>query len=159
MTKTILLTRNHSAIVDASDYEWLNRWKWYAHVNARTGRISAQRAETIPPLERMNGRYQRTVHMHRLIMQCPENMEVDHINGNALDNRRENLRLASSSQNKRNRRSFNKHGLKGIAKAPDGRWRAVISLGTFDTKEEAARAYDKAARLIFGQYARANYED
>ncbi len=157
--KEIILTKGYSAMVDANDYEWLNQWKWYAHVNNRTGRISAERAETVPPSERIQGRYQRTIHMHRLIMQCPDGMEVDHRNGNALDNRRENLRLASSSQNKRNRRSFNQYGLKGITRTKNGRWRAFINLGTFDTKEDAARAYDNAARTIFGQYARTNYED
>lgn len=102
--------------------------------------------------------------MHRLILNAPENMEVDHINGNRLDNRRENLRLCNSSQNKCNRgpRKDNKSGYKGVSwhgqrqkwtvriKTPYGKY---LSLGLYDDKKEAAMAYNKASVEYHGEFA------
>jgi hypothetical protein len=89
-------------------------------------------------------------------------------NGNTLDNRRANLRLASPPQNAHNckvARTNNTTGFKGVSfDKPRGRWIAYIrvlgkryNLGRFNTAEEAAREYDRAARLAFGQFARINF--
>jgi hypothetical protein len=91
----------------------------------------------------------------------PEGM-VDHINGDKSDNRIENLRLADARSNARNsrKRKNNKSGKKGVLAAENGRWHAQIRadgqplyLGTFDTKEEAHRAYCDAAKKHFGEFA------
>ncbi len=114
--------------------------------------------------------------MHRVVMErvlqrtlaSARYEEVDHINGNKLDNRRSNLRLANRSTNQANRGAsyHNKSGLKGVCHAPHtkDRWRAQITvrghkmyLGTFTTPEEAARAYDQAAIQHFGEFARLNF--
>lgn len=106
----------------------------------------------------------RVALMHRLILNAPESLEVDHINGNRHDNRRENIRLCNSSQNKCNRgpRKDNKSGFKGVSwhkqndnwtvriKVPMGKY---LSLGSFDDKVLAAEAYNQAARELHGEFA------
>lgn len=90
------------------------------------------------------------------------NAEIDHINGIRTDNRIENLRIASRSDNCRNRRAALAGRLKGTTKRPRGRWKAQIcvdrkkiSLGTFNTAEQAHAAYCRAATQFFGEFARA----
>lgn len=109
----------------------------------------------------------RTLYLHREVMDSPLNLEVDHINRNKLDNRRENLRVATRQQNARNRRrqSNNRSGFKGVVVPAEGesKFRAVVKVegrykcvGYYDTKEEAAAAYDSAATQYYGEFARLN---
>jgi len=94
--REISLTQGLVAIVDAGDYVWLSKWKWFAKVGGCGGDAYAARSV------RINGKV-KTVRMHRLIMDAPDGMEVDHINGNTMDNRRCNLRIVSKSENLANR--------------------------------------------------------
>lgn len=129
-----------------------------------------------------DGRYvcyrigQKKFYIHRVIMKVNKGTQVDHVNGDKLDNRRSNLRIATQSQNNMNRSKVNnKHGYKGIyyygdyyrkktnLKTEVNHWRARIKLdgkyiylGSFDTKEEAALAYNEGARKYFGEYASLN---
>ncbi len=106
--------------------------------------------------------------MHRQIMKAPKGLEVDHINGNILDNRRENLRLATHSENNHNRSKYscNRSGLKGVFWYPRAnKFQASIRvhgellyLGLYKKAEDAARAYDEAAVLYHGQFAKPNFE-
>ena len=100
--------------------------------------------------------------MHRLVLLARHATLVDHINRDKLDNRRENLRYATQSQQNANKEKF--HGrsrFKGVHRRWDGRkWVAQIkvhnrrlSLGCFVDEEDAARAYNRAAREYFGEYA------
>ena len=110
-------------------------------------------------------RYRRrtTKHLHRLVMDPGEKMMVDHIDGNGLNNLRENLRVCTNSENQRNRRKHK--GLskfKGVKPTPWNTWEATIQkthIGTFPTEDQAARAYDEKAKELFGEYANLNFPD
>ena len=110
----------------------------------------------------------RRVYLHRFVMEVTSRIvEVDHINGNTLDNRKCNLRLCSHRENIRNAKLSvrNKHGAKGVTiRKRSGRFRADIVvngdqkfLGEFSNLEAAARAYDTAARKHFGEFAKTNF--
>ena len=108
----------------------------------------------------------RTVFMHRLILRPPPGREVDHRNGDPLDNRRANLRLATRSQNNANARKQDncKSIYKGVHPQGAG-WYAYIyqdlrkvHLGVYRTEEDAAHAYDAAAKELFGEFARPNFK-
>lgn len=99
-------------------------------------------------------------------MPVPKGMVTDHINGNKLDNRRENLRVCTQQENSRNRKiaKHNKCGFKGVI-WDDGRkkWRAqlrhggkTINAGRYETKELAAMAYNQRAATLFGIFAKLN---
>jgi len=103
--------------------------------------------------------------MHILITGYKIGRRVDHINGNGLDNRRSNLRIATSQQNNRNRKicNLNTSGFKGV-RLDRNKWRADIridgkrkNLGRFVNPEAAAAAYDEAARKYFGEFATLNF--
>lgn len=105
---------------------------------------------------------------HRFILNADKSMEVDHINGNPLDNRLENLRLVTSSQNKLNTKDRYKNSTtyRGVTKLKSGKFKATItvnyittSLGTFKTAEEAALAYNEAATTYHGEFAQLNKVD
>lgn len=105
--------------------------------------------------------------LHRFLLNARPDEQVDHINGNGLDNRRINLRLCSNEQNQYNRPvpSNNSSGYKGVSfHKHTKKWRATIGyegkhkhIGYFDSVEEAAKAYDSAAIELYGEFARLNF--
>jgi len=105
--------------------------------------------------------------MHQLILPCPRGVEVDHKDRNKLNNKRNNLRYASKSQQGQNRgpNRNSQSGIKGVWELPNGKWSSQITcnkkryvLGDFLTKEEAAQAYNEKALLLFGKFASVNKE-
>ena len=107
--------------------------------------------------------------MHRLILNAPKGLVVDHINGNGLDNRKANLRLCTPAQNACNvrPRPGETSKYKGVAFIKrERRWQVRISfrnkrkwIGYFDTEIDAARAYDQAARRLHKEFASLNFPD
>ena len=145
--------------------------KWYATYSPRLGSFYAVRNNK-HIYEIINGKSERvgrlpSIKMHRVILESLDNMVVDHRNHNTLDNRKENLRACTISKNCMNRqvRSDNKLGLKGVSwHKATSRYCASISangksvwLGLFDCKVEAAKAYDKKAIELHGEFAYVNY--
>lgn len=143
--------------------------------DGRFARVSAEDAERVAALRwhAAQGRYAGSgnhkdgsfVSMHRFILDCPPGLEPDHINGDPLDNRRGNLRCASRAENAMNRgpSAVNTSGFRGVyPRHVNGKWAAKLKrrhLGYFATKEEAARAYDAAAREMFGEFAYLNFPE
>jgi AP2 domain/HNH endonuclease len=157
--RVIPLTQNKCAIVDESDFEHLSGWRWYAAEKSR-GVFYAGRKVPV------GGGGYREILMHRQLV-GRDGREVDHKNGNTLDNRRGNLRECGRLQNLMNngRRSDNTSGFKGVHfHSRAARWQARIkangrriSLGLYKTSEAAAIAYDLAAKRYFGDFARTNF--
>lgn len=156
--KKIPLTQAKHALVDDEDYEHLTQWKWHVGRSRNTDKFCARRTD------RTNGI--TYLFMHRVILKAPEDMEVDHIDGNPLNNQKSNLRLCTRTQNNQSRRMFrhNKSGYKGVWRNSKGKpWMAcitvsgkVINLGYYTDRQEAARAYDKAARKYYDSFAVTN---
>lgn len=105
-----------------------------------------------------------SIRMHRLIMGEPQGKQIDHIDGNGLNNQISNLRICTNSQNHMNQRTI--RGVsqyKGVCR-DRGKWRAYITkdwkyhyLGRHDSEIEAAKIYDEAARELFGEFANTNF--
>lgn len=142
------LTKGYEAIVDVVDIPKVDSWNWTAQVEKHT--VYAYR------MMRINGS-SKNVYMHRQIHQA-DDAEVDHINGNGLDNQRSNLRTATSAQNKQSRR-IAKAGATFVKRL--GKWQAQIKangkahyLGLFSTQAEAQKAYNAACASLHAEYGR-----
>lgn len=160
--KELPLSQGRVALVDDEDFEWLNQWKWSLNP---TGKGYAYRGIY---LGMVDGKTKLGhVAMHRLIMNAPNGLTVDHIDGNGLNNQRHNLRIATYAQNSVNspKRADSGNPYKGVFRVPNSpRWRVVIGgrgnitrSKPFDTPEEAAREYDRLARERYGDFAYLNF--
>lgn len=166
MSKNILLTQGKVAIVDNEDYESIVQHKWFAH--KKTRRLSRYYAER----QVRYSKKQVLVGMHRDIMGLiiGDGLQIDHVNGDGLDNRRSNLRVCTQAQNSANsrgrisRRLCKFKGLQYKNRLLTKPWLARITcngkchyLGYFATEEEAARVYDRKAVDLFGEFAHTNF--
>ena len=171
-TRKIKLSQDQVAVVDAEDYGWLSNYSWYAKWNPHTKSFYAVAAinKTVD-FELENGtiitrRVQAIVSMHRAVLKIgSERIHVDHEDHDTLNNRKYNLRRAGQHEQKRNSRVYksNTSGFKGVHQRPNGTYQARInmdgkrvSLGHYDTPEEAAKVYDAKAVEVYGEFALTN---
>lgn len=148
--------------IDAEDFVKLNVIKWS---------LTYSGGSRLKKRPYASGKIKnKAVGLHRFLLGVTDkNIQVDHINGDSLDNRKCNLRICSPSENRYNtrKRKRNKSGFKGVhQKKSDGRYRAQIKkdyhyffLGDFISPEDAARAYDAKAKELFGEFAYLNFPD
>lgn len=149
--KFIKLTQGKETIVDDVDFVILNKYKWYYHQGyaTRSKRVGSRKLNK-----------SITIRLHREIL--PTTKEIDHINGNTLDNRRCNLRICTRQQNNFNRINYSKNKFKGVDRR-NNKWRARITfnkkqihIGYFDSETEACDAYNKKALELFKDFAKLN---
>jgi len=155
MDKLIYLTKGRVAVVDEEDFEELSKHKWCVSTGYAVRRLVTN---GIPQL----------LLMHRVIMNASKGQEIDHINGDRLDNRKANLRFVTRQQNIFNKKPQGKTSkYKGVYfRKSWGKWIAQISInkkkqhiGVFENELDAARAYDNIASKLCGEYARLNGVD
>ena len=161
--KTIPLTQGYAALVDDEDYEKVTQFQWQAKVDRRKDGtvkcVYAKRGIWRPELKQ-----NETQKLHRFIMGVTDSdVKVDHIDHNGLNCQRNNLRVATGTQNNYNstKRRNTSSTFKGVywhEKA--GKWQACAQreyLGLFTDEIEAARAYDVVAKQLFGEFANLNF--
>jgi hypothetical protein len=154
MTKEIELTKGYVTLIDDDVYEELNKYKWHYHEGYALR------------MERVSKNRRRYIRMHRVIMNTPDGMEPDHINGNSLDNRKSNLRNCTHAENSCNSKIQinNTSGYKGVSwNKLRKKWSVKvvknqehIFLGLYTDKKEAVMVYNKNAKEMFGEFARLN---
>jgi hypothetical protein len=151
--KKLKMTGGFVTIVDDDVYEWASKRGWFAERHSNRTRIYAKDS--------------KRNRLHRLIMKAGVGQQVDHRDGNGLNNRRDNLRLCDRRGNARNTdlRVNNESGFKGVYwYRRDSEWKAQIKidgkvkhLGCYSDARDAAEAYDRAALSLFGEYAWTNF--
>jgi hypothetical protein len=164
MVKEIPLGRGMFALVDDEDYDRITVHPWRTLKN-RDGKFYVIGNPS------MKGKLTRTtLYMHREIIPVPFGMEIDHINGNRLDNRKSNLRVCDRQQNCMNaskRKDATTSKFKGVGfDKRCGKWRARVMLdrkehwcGHYELEHDAAIAYNSKAKELFGEFARLNEVD
>jgi hypothetical protein len=154
--RRIKVARDQFAVVDPEDYQKLSEYDWQLWES--NGNLYAYRQE-----------HKKYIKMHREILNAPAGSIVDHRYGDGLDNRKVNLRIATIAQNQHNRRKTARQTTskyKGVSFKRDrkkyyaqiGCNSKRINLGSFDNEVDAAKAYDEAAKKLFGEFARLNFD-
>jgi hypothetical protein len=161
MAKEIILTQGKVAIVDDEDYEYLNQWKWCLR-GTGLGKFYAIRGFSKSKKSNIKG----SISMHRQLMQPKIGFVIDHLDGNTLNNQKNNLRICTQSQNLNNQKKSisNTSGYKGVSYdkkykkfiAKIGFNRKNIHIGYFIDVKDAARAYNEAAIKYHGEFANLN---
>lgn len=169
---TIQLTQNQNTLVDVQDWVELSRLRWFAWWSPCTKSFYARRSVNFIR-ESDQKRSCNVISLHGAVIEKARGsllgrLTVDHRNMDTLDNRRSNIRPATRSENKQNSRTHSRKNqgsgrpIKGVYQRGN-KWRAAIrvdkklrQLGTFDSDVDAARAYDKVALEMFGEFARTN---
>jgi hypothetical protein len=158
--KQIPLNKNKFAIVDDDDFERLNQFHWFAWKRPNQEKWYAVRSADIKLMTSTDRK------MERHIMTAPEGFLIDHKNGDGLDNRKENLRIATYQQNSQNakKHKITSSKYKGVSRFRNG-WVAKIThngerihIGVYSAELPAAIAYDRKAREFFGEFTQPNFK-
>lgn len=147
----VMASTGERFLVDKDDLHLLGNWSWKVHKGV---------------VCRSDWKTKKTVILHRLIMDAPDGMVIDHINHDTLDNRKSNLRICTHQQNimnSRKRKGNNTSKYKGVSYDKKHKWRMKITkdgistdISGFDTEEDAARAYNEYAKMLHGEFAYLN---
>lgn len=157
--KEIKLSQGKVALVDDEDYERLIPYGWYYNERYAKATINYKK-----------------IYLHKFLIDCPKGMQIDHKDGNTLNNQKSNLRIATPAQNTRNRPGdknstsrFKGVSLRIQKDKRNGkvylytRWAAYIQvdkklkrIGAFKKEEDAAIAYNEAAKKYYGEFAKLN---
>lgn len=158
MCQRVPLSKGKFALVSDEDYERVSQYKWTYDAGYACRKVTWHDEE--------GKTRKRKVLLHRFITDAPANMEVDHRNWDGLDNRRDNLRIATHTQNRANARprAGCSSRYKGVwLDKRDGVWRSEIvvdgkrnGLGIFNNEDDAARAYNAAALKAWGEFTYLN---
>lgn len=162
--KIIKTNAGDHIFVSPEDYDYLSKFTWFLRSSKTKGRLVVK-WYPVRVTPRPN---RKQIIISREIMNCPKSMVVDHINGNTLDNRRSNLRIVTQSENSMNMTKSKSSRMtskyKGVSwSIKEKRWIAKIKkmrkskyLGSYKCEKNAAKAYNKSAIEMFGQYAKLN---
>mgnify|MGYP003504821894 FL=1 len=158
----VTLTRGHTAVIDAADVHLVCGRNWFSSIRLRADK-TVRTVYAMGNTPRREGGPMRLM-LHRVIAGTPDGVEVDHRDGDGLNNRRENLRMATRAQNTRNRslQSNNTSGVKGVRfDATRNKWRAYIRvcgvlkyIGSYEALDEASEAYAEASARLHGEFGR-----
>ena len=147
--------------IDDEDMHILSKYNWYIN--------SSDNIRYYVVAKVYNKGKVTNIKLHRILLNPPRNLYIDHINGNGLDNRKSNLRVCTNQQNQRNARK--KRTASSIYKGVSfvkarSKFRAYIvvnnkqtGLGQFSNEIDAAKAYDQKAKELFGEFAYLNFPE
>lgn len=156
----MILYSGECVLLDDEDYYKVAKWKWQLSPTGYVARSTYHKAK------------RKRIYLHRIITNCPADKVVDHINKNKLDNRQCNLRICSQRENTVANNGWINAQIpyKGVTYMSSGgrkvlsKYRAriytnkrEINLGIYNSAIEAARAYDQAAKIMHGEYAKLNF--
>jgi hypothetical protein len=153
--KEVLLTQNKVALIDDEDFALVAPYSWHLFKDRNGYEYARGYKDGVK------------VRMHRLLARAKQGQLVDHKNGNTLDNRQENLRVCTHSENMRNQKKISGSSkYKGVSyRKVNNKWESRIYycgkklfLGLFTSEIEAAQAYDAKASELYGQFACINFK-
>ncbi len=154
----IVLNNGLVAQISPEDSRRVEGSRWYAFWNGARWYVQGYIKKQGPPYSK--------VYLHRYLLDAKRGEVVDHVSGDGLDNRRENLRKGGYGMNNQNRAPMGKSGYKGVDSVltVKDKWRARIKvagehevLGWFNSPELAAKAYDQRAKAVYGEQAKVNF--
>jgi len=159
MVKKIVTSNGMETLVDDEDYIELSKYKWCAYWN------KTSKSWYVIRTDYTNGK--TTIYMARYILNCPDDMQVDHINHDTMDNRKSNLRICYKFENIRNRKwnDNNTSGYKGVYwHKRDRKWRSQYGInktrkyiGSYNNPIVAALMYDDVVSKVYGEFASLNF--